>query len=214
MLQHSQNPSKLSLLDIRRNRGKEEIHRALLRSNPRYCANRLSKLKSHLLLLTVWKQNVISPLTCTLGTAWGKLSSLRPLSRSTISENWSEDHQDNWKDNAHYVQGRQGMLALFSLEKRNPKCNVIVGFNYLIRGYEEKSAKLFSEIHRKRRWNDHKIQQGKYCVNMRNKLPQKALMSSFWKIKVDCIHSWATCSNDSPTMKAGFNKMTSKALSG
>lgn len=154
---------------------------------------------------------MISPLTCTLGTACGKLSSLRPLSRSTILENWSEDHQDNWKDDAHYVRERLGMLALFSLEKRNLKGNVIVGFNYLIRGYEEKRAKLFSEIHRKRRrWNDHEMQQEKYCVNMRNKLLQKALMSSFWKIKVDCIHSWATCSNDSPTMKAGFSKMTSK----
>lgn len=82
------------------------------------------------------------------------------------------------------------MLALFSLEKRNLKEDVIVGFNYLMRGYEEKRAKLFSELHRKRRrCNDHQVQPEKHCENMRNKLPQEALISSFGKIKVDCTHS-------------------------
>lgn len=52
---------------------KEENHRALLRDNLRYCANRLSKLRSHLGLSSRQKQNVISPFTYTLDTACGKL---------------------------------------------------------------------------------------------------------------------------------------------
>lgn len=76
---------------------------------------------------------------------------------------------------------------------------------------QRRQWQIFSDLHTKRRMcNDHRVQQGKHYMNIRNNLPRKALRSPSLKIKMDQTHAWGTCSNDSPDMKVALDKMTFK----
>lgn len=65
-------------------------------------------------------------------------------------------------------------MGVFSLEKRKFSGDLVAVYNYMVKGFREDKARLFSEVHDSRtRGNKPKLKHGKFPLDIRKPYRQK-----------------------------------------